>query len=557
MSVFQQLQASHPIAGAILTLSLVAIAGLALGSLKVRGIALGSAGVLFAGIVFGHFGFRIERATLEFVREFGLILFVYTIGMQVGPGFVASLRKEGFRVNVLAAAIVLSGGVLTVLLAWLFKQDIAAMMGVFAGATTNTPALGAAQEALRGLPDGAPRATLAGMGYAVAYPGGILGIIAVMLLFRAVLRIDPEAETAEWTREQQASRPALQRLNLVVENSNLDGIALADLPGVRELDITISRLKPAGSEAVQPARPDTRLRRGDTILAVGAPENLNRFQLIVGRPAREDLIQLPGEVTTRRIVVTHREALGSTLERLALRGRLGVTVSRIYRGEVELSASPGTRLQFGDILQVVGRPEDIARAEAVLGNHARALNHTNFLAIFVGITLGVLAGLYPLQVPGLPMPLRLGLAGGPLVVALVISRLGQVGPLVWHMPFNANLALRELGLTLFLAAVGLAAGGTFLETLLARGGWVWLGLGALVTTLPLLFVGWLGRRWARLRFASLCGLLAGSMTDPPALAFATGFNRSDAPTYAYATVYPLTMLLRIIVAQVLTLMFAA
>lgn len=548
-------QAAHPVASALLTLSGVAVAGLALGNLKVRGIGLGVAGVLFAGILFGHLGFGLEPSTLAFVREFGLILFVYTIGMQVGPGFVASLRKEGFRMNVLAAAIVLLGGLLTVGLGLLFHQDMAAMMGVFAGATTNTPALGAAQEALKALPAGAERAPLAGMGYAVAYPGGIAGLILAMLFFKAAFRVQPEAEAEALRREEESARPRLQRLNLTVENANLDGVAVSDLPGLRELGVTLSRIKPATEDTVRPVRADTRLHLGDVLLAVGTESNLQRFRLIVGRQAAEDLMQLPGEVTTERVVVTHREALGETLERLDAPARLGVTLTRISRGEVELSPAPGLRLQFGDIVQVVGREEDIRRAATALGNSAQALHQTNFLAIFVGIALGVLVGLYPLDIPGLPMPLRLGLAGGPLVVALIISRLGQIGPVVWHMPFNANLALRGLGLTLFLACVGLSSGGQFMTTLRSGAGLVWMGLGIVVTVVPLLLVGWLGRRWVGLRFASLCGLLAGSLTDPPALAFATGMNKSEAPTYAYATVYPLTMLLRILVAQVMTLVF--
>lgn len=556
MNWLQSLQTAQPVAAAVLTLSAVAITGLALGNLKVRGVGLGVAGVLFAGIGFGHFGFGLDRATLSFVREFGLILFVYTIGMQVGPGFFASLRQEGFRMNVLAAAVVALSVAMTILLGWAFHQDFAAMMGVFAGASTNTPALGAAQEALKSVPGGMERTTLAAMGYAVAYPGGIAGLIGVMLFFRFIHRINPEAEAREWQDRRAASAPRLQRLNLLVDNANLDDVPLSDLPGLRELGVTVSRIKPAGKDTVQPVRSDTRVRRGDILLAVGSPASLDRLRLIVGRVATEDLMQLPGEVATRRVVVTRRDMLGEPLERLNLQGRFGVTITRISRGEVELSAVPALRLQFGDIAQVVGRDDDLPRAEEALGNSARALNHTNFLAIFVGIALGVLVGLYPVGIPGLPVPLRLGLAGGPLVVALLISRLGRIGPVIWHMPFNANLALRELGITLFLACVGLASGEHFVSTLKSGAGFVWMGLGLAVTVVPLLIVGWLGRSWARLKFASLCGLLAGALTDPPALAFATGMNKSDAPTYAYATVYPLTMLLRIIAAQVMTLVFS-
>lgn len=555
MNFLTYLQSAHPVAAAILTLSLVAIGGLALGNLKVRGVGLGVSGVLFAGLLAGHLGLRLPHDVLAFARDFGLILFVYTIGMQVGPGFLASLRQEGFRMNLLAAAVVLLGGLLAVALARLLDQEFAAMVGVFAGATTNTPALGAAQEALKNLPNGQEGSVLAGMGYAVAYPGGIAGLIACMLLFRTVFRVNPEADAARLEQERAAAQPRLERLNVVVENPNLDDVPLADLPGLRELAVTVSRIKPAGAEAVQRVQADTRIHRGDVLLAVGLSESLRRFRLIVGKETTEDLMLLPGEVTTRRLVVTGREAMGRTLEDLNLPGRLGVTVTRISRGEVEFSASARQRLQFGDIAQVVGRDEDVRRAEAFLGNSAKALNHTNFLAIFVGIALGVLVGLYPVDIPGLPVPLRLGLAGGPLLVALFISRLGHIGPVVWHMPFNANLALRDLGLTLFLASVGLSSGVSFVATLMSGEGVVWMGAGLVITVLPLLVVGWLGHRWVKLRFASLCGLLAGSMTDPPALAFATGINKSDAPTYAYATVYPLTMILRIVVAQVLTLVF--
>ncbi|MCC6234119.1 MAG: putative transporter [Verrucomicrobiales bacterium] len=553
MNWLTQLQSTQPVASAVLTLSLVAIAGLALGNAKIRGIGLGAAGVLFAGILFGHLGFEIERGTLGFVRDFGLILFVYTIGMQVGPGFGASLRREGFRMNVLAALIVGLGAALTVILGLVFKQDLAAMMGVFAGATTNTPALGAAQEALKSVGASPAATSAAGMGYAVAYPGGIAGLILVMILFRTFGRIDPEQEAARLKSEQEAARPRLTRSTLVVENPKIDGVALADLPGLRELGVTLSRVQPAGQSTVVSARPDLRLHPGDRVLAVGTRENLDRLRLIIGSDAPEDLSLVPGDVTTRRVVVTQREVLGQSVEQLALPTRYGVTLTRLSRGEVELAAAPDLRLQFGDIAQVVGRDEDLRRAEKHLGNSARALNQTNFLAIFVGIALGVMVGLYPVSLPGLPVPLRLGLAGGPLVVALIISRLGQIGPVIWHMPFNANLALRELGLTLFLACVGLSSGAHFAETLRSGAGFVWMGLGFLITVLPLLVVAWLGRRWARLPFPHLCGLLAGSLTDPPALAFATGMNRSDAPTFAYATVYPLTMLLRILVAQVLTL----
>lgn len=558
MNWLQQIGISHEIAYSVMLLSLVAILGLALGNLKVRGVSLGVSGVLFAGILFGHLGLRLEDPILEFVREFGLILFVYTIGSQVGRGFFASLRALGLPMNLLAAGIVVLGCATAVACGLLLGIPMPAMLGVMAGATTNTPSLGAMQDTMRSIP-GFPSDLLAlpGLGYAVAYPGAIAGLIFSMVLLRAVFRIDVEKERAERERRQaEASNPP-ERASIRVENDNLVGLRLQDLPGLAELEITVTRMRPARSSEVVLAHNDTILARGDVILAVGTRASLDSFRLIVGSEIEEDLRQLPSAVASRRVVVTRRGVLGRTLTELALRQKYGVTVTRVTRADLEMTAVPHLRLQFGDMLQLVGREEDVARGAELLGNSAKELNQTNILAIFVGIALGVFAGLLPIEVSGMPVPLRLGLAGGPLIVAILISRLGHIGPIIWHMPLNANLAMRELGLTLFLACVGLKSGEKFLATLSKGDGLVWMACGLAVTLVPVLIGGIVGRLVLKLDFASLSGILAGSNTDPPALAFATGLDKSDTPTVAYATVYPMTLLLRILAAQVLTIVFCA
>jgi putative transport protein len=555
MHWFGQLNTTQPIAAAILVLSGVIILGLALGSLRVRRIGLGVAGVLFAGIFFGHCGLTPSPGILGFVREFGLILFVYTIGMQVGPGFLSSLKRQGLPLNLLAGAVVVLGGVTTLVLARLLQIDVAAAVGIFAGATTNTPALGAAQEALRSLPDvDAGRAGLPALGYAVAYPFGIIGIILSMLVLRAGLRGATTDEPAE-TGADSAREDTVERMTIVVTNANLNGLKLHQIPGKEKLGVIVSRIRYAGESEVQPANAATVLHVGDTLLAVGRRANLEEFCLIVGRATRENLTRAPGRVVRRRFVVTNKEVLGKTLRELTLTQRFGVTVTRVTRADIEMTAVPNLKLQFGDMVQVVGNEADLDQAATALGNSVAELNHTNLIPLFVGIGLGVLVGLLPFSFGGMPTPVRLGLAGGPLLAAIVLSRIGRIGPLLWYMPVNANTLLRELGIALFLACAGLKAGEHFFEVLLEGSGWLWMACGAVVTLLPMLVVSLLGRRIVKLNFANLCGLLAGSMTDPPALAFANSINRSDAPAVAYATVYPFTMLLRIVTAQLLVLLF--
>jgi putative transport protein len=554
---FAAFSATQPVAASVLILSGVAVLGLGVGHVAIGGIRLGVAGVLFAGIVFGHFHLTLPAATLDFVRDFGLVLFVYTIGIQVGPGFLTSLRRQGLPLNLLAMGIVLLGAILAILSARLLRIDVASAVGIFAGATTNTPALGAAQEALKQLAVVDPaRASLPALGYAAAYPFGIVGIILTMVIVRAASRIDPAHELRAFALEQNPASAPLRRMSIRVGNPNLNGLRLRQLPHKDALGVVVSRMKRAGETEVVAANADAVLHEGDILLAVGTETTLRDFCLIVGTESQEDLIESPGVLSSARFVVTHKGILGKTIQELEMTQQYGVTVTRVMRADLEMTAVPALTLQFGDTVQVVGKDADIAKVASVLGNSVKDLNRTDFVPMFVGIGLGVLIGVYPLSIASLPMPVRLGLAGGPLVVAIVLSRIGRIGGLLWYMPPNANLALRELGITLFLACAGLKAGEHFFGVLFSTLGLRWIASGAIVTLIPLLLAAWIGRAFMKMNFINVCGLLAGSMTDPPALAFANAINSSEAPSVAYATVYPLTMLLRILVAQLLVVFFA-
>lgn len=542
---------AHSVAYAIMVISLVAALGLAVGNIRVCKINLGIAGVLFSGILFGHFGITVNSEVLEFLREFGLILFVYTIGMQVGPGFFSSLKREGLKLNLMAAAVVLLGALLTVVLSRFCGIAMPAAVGIFSGATTNTPSLAAAQQALKDLGTvGEEAAKLPGIGYAVAYPFGILGIILVMILARLLFRVDMAKESQS---EGGAPAAGLTYLNIKVENRNLDGLPLSRIPALESLGVRFSRILHGGKQSV-PAS-DTILHVGDILLAVGTKAKLDELVLVMGRPADVDLVNLPSPITSARIIVTRPEVLGLSMAELGLADKYGVVITRAARAEIEFMAGSDYTLHFGDVLLAVGEQEAMAKVAALLGNSPRTLNHPQLIPVFIGIALGVLLGSVPFSLPGMPASVRLGLAGGPLVVAILLSRVRQIGRLSWYMPISANFMLRELGIILFLSCVGLRAGDQFIETLTRGHGLRWMACGALITFLPLALVALVARLKSRLNYFSICGLLAGSMTDPPALAFANSLAPCSATSIAYATVYPLVMLLRVVCAQFLVLFF--
>ncbi len=539
-------------------LALVAVVGLFIGNVKFRGIGLGIGGVLFGGIIVGHFvsqaGMTLSSDMLHVIQEFGLILFVYTIGIQVGPGFFASLRVSGLRLNLFAVLIVIIGGLVTAILHKLFDIPLPVVLGIFSGAVTNTPALGAGQQILRDLGTPMEMVDQMGMSYAMAYPFGICGILFTMWMLRVIFRVNVETEAQQHESSRTNGGALIKTINIRVENPNLHDLAIKDVPILNGDKIICSRLK--REETLKVPSPDTIIQLGDLLHLVGQPADLHNAQLVIGQEVDTSLSTKGTDLRVERVVVTNENVLGKRIRDLHFKERYDVVISRLNRAGVELVASGDISLQFGDILNLVGRPSAIDAVANVLGNAQQKLQQVQMLPVFIGIGLGVLLGSIPVFVPGFPAALKLGLAGGPLIMALILGRIGSIGKLYWFMPPSANLALRELGIVLFLSVVGLKSGGDFVNTLVNGEGLSWIGYGALIIAVPLITVGILARMLAKMNYLTMCGMLAGSMTDPPALAFANNLHpTSGAAALSYATVYPLVMFLRIITPQLLAVLF--
>ncbi|EMS0162241.1 putative transporter [Escherichia coli] len=539
-------------------LALVAVVGLFIGNVKFRGIGLGIGGVLFGGIIVGHFvsqaGMTLSSDMLHVIQEFGLILFVYTIGIQVGPGFFASLRVSGLRLNLFAVLIVIIGGLVTAILHKLFDIPLPVVLGIFSGAVTNTPALGAGQQILRDLGTPMEMVDQMGMSYAMAYPFGICGILFTMWMLRVIFRVNVETEAQQHESSRTNGGALIKTINIRVENPNLHDLAIKDVPILNGDKIICSRLK--REETLKVPSPDTIIQLGDLLHLVGQPADLHNAQLVIGQEVDTSLSTKGTDLRVERVVVTNENVLGKRIRDLHFKERYDVVISRLNRAGVELVASGDISLQFGDIINLVGRPSAIDAVANVLGNAQQKLQQVQMLPVFIGIGLGVLLGSIPVFVPGFPAALKLGLAGGPLIMALILGRIGSIGKLYWFMPPSANLALRELGIVLFLSVVGLKSGGDFVNTLVNGEGLSWIGYGALITAVPLITVGILARMLAKMNYLTMCGMLAGSMTDPPALAFANNLHpTSGAAALSYATVYPLVMFLRIITPQLLAVLF--
>ena len=537
-------------------LALVAVIGLWIGHFKIKGVGLGIGGVLFGGILVAHFttqyGIKLDSHTLHFVQEFGLILFVYTIGIQVGPGFFASLRQSGLTLNGLGILIVALGALVTILIYKFADIPLDVALGIYSGAVTNTPSLGAGQQILSELGMSQTTSNM-GMAYAMAYPFGICGILLSMWLIRLFFKIKVDEEAANFEKESGHDKEALKSISLKVTNANLNGIHLIEIPGFDDEDVVCSRLK--RGELVIVPKADTDVQLGDILHLVGNPEGLKKMHLIIGEEVDVPVASLSGEIRSERVVVTNEKVLGKKIRHLGIHQKYGVVISRLNRAGVELVPTAHTTLQFGDVLHMVGKTDILNQAISVIGNAKQKLLQVQMLPVFIGIGLGVLLGSIPFYIPGFPVALKLGLAGGPLVVALILARIGSIGKLYWFMPPSANLALREIGIVLFLAVVGLKSGGSFVDTLTNGSGLEWMGYGIFITLVPLMIVGIIARLYVKLNYLSLCGLLAGSMTDPPALAFANELKEgSGAAALSYATVYPLTMFLRIISPQLLAIL---
>lgn len=542
----------------ILLLSFVIAAGIQLGKIKVFGISLGITWVLFVGIVLGHFGFTINHNVIHFFKEFGLILFVYSVGMQVGPGFFSSFKQGGVTLNVLACGIVFLGVATAIALHYITGISMPAMVGILSGAVTNTPGLGAAQQAFSDMYN-TPDKTIA-LGYAVAYPLGVIGIILSILFIRYVFRVNFDKENEDLNRVDASHANEARPISLLVKNPAIFGKSVGDISGIMgHLDFVISRVWRNDNKQIEIASAGTVLKEDDKIFVITTEQDSESVKTFIGEEIdmeRKQWIRMESQFINRRILITKPELNGKKLGELKLRKIYGINITRINRAGVDLVATPGLTLQVGDRVNVVGTETAVANVEKVLGNSLKRLNEPNLITIFIGIALGIVLGSIPITFPGIPQPVKLGLAGGPLVVAILISRFGYRYKLITYTTQSANLMLREIGITLFLACVGLSAGDGFVDTIVNNGGFAWIGYGFIITTVPLLIIGCVGRYFYKINYFTLMGLLAGSTTDPPALAYSNATAGNDAPSVGYATVYPLTMFLRVLTAQLLILFFA-
>ena len=519
MEVLRNLFEGYPnlwgggVAHSVLILSLTIAFGIILAKIKVRGVSLGVTWILFVGIVFGHFNMNLDEHLLHFLKEFGLILFVYSIGLQVGPGFFSAFKKGGFTLNMLAVLVVALGVGITVILHFTTGTPITTMVGILSGAVTNTPGLGAAQQANSDL-NGIDAPDIA-LGYAVSYPLGVVGIILSLLALKYLLRIN----TAQEEKEAEVGLGHLQELtvrpvSIEVRNESVDGIKIKELRPLLNRKFVISRIKHREGGETELVNSETVIHVGDIILVISTPIDVEAITIFFGKEIKMEWEQLNKQLISRRILITKPELNGKTLSQLKIRNNFGASITRINRS---------------------------------------GLNHPNLIPIFIGIALGCILGSIPFAFPGIPQPVKLGLAGGPLIVSILISRFGPKYKLITYTTISANLMLREIGISIFLACVGLGAGEGFVDTIIHGGGYIWVGYGVIITILPLLITGLVGRYYCKLNYFTLIGVLAGSTTNPPALAYSNDLTSCDAPAVGYATVYPLTMFLRVLTAQLLIL----
>ena len=549
---------SNSIAHAVLILGLTIAVGLWLGRIKFGSISLGITWVLFVGILLSHFGFGIDAQICHFVKEFGLILFVYSIGLQVGPGFFSSLKEGGLTLNSLAMLVIFLGCLTCYGIHLVTGEDLVTMIGVLSGAVTNTPGLGAAQQTIS---DGILNPELAAetsnrlaSAYAVAYPLGVVGIIVSMVIIRHIFRVKLERENVLAERN---NAPKTVRIDLKVSNKGIIGKRIEEIATITRSKFVVGRMIRDSKQQIASA--DTELREGDILRVVISNRDVELVQSLIGETVQIDDKEWQtsaSHLEKRRILVTKSGINGKHIGDLHIRENYNVTITRVVRAGIELVATYELRLQMGDVVVVVGRKNDLDQVAATLGNSVRRLDHPNLLPIFIGIFLGVLLGSIPIMFPGVPQPVKLGLAGGPLIVAILMARYGPNYKLVTFTTNSANMMIREIGISLFLAAVGLGAGEDFVASI-AGGGYWWILYGVIITVLPLLVVGVVARKACKLDYFTIMGLMAGAMTDPPALAYANSVGSNDRSAVSYAAVYPLTMFLRIFTAQILALIALA
>ena len=542
----------HTPVQAVIILSLIIAAGLGLGKLSVKGVTLGVTWVFFVGILFGHLGFSIDDSMLVYAESFGLVLFVYELGLKVGPGFFSSFRKGGVRLNLLGLVTVLLGTGMAIGFVYLFNVPMADMVGILCGATTNTPALGAAQQALQqtGL-----SANGAALSCAVTYPLGVVGVILAMIAVRKLFVRPADISEAGHDDDDQTFIATF-----LIRNPAVYGKSVREAARLVSDKFVISRLWRAGEVSIPTS--DTQLRQGDRIMVITTPADVPHLTVLFGehelRDWNSDDIdwnKIDSTLTSKPVVVSRPEINGKKLGSLHLRNTYGINITRVMRSGARLLATPGLVLQLGDVLTVVGKKPQIEKVEKVVGNVEVKLKDPNLAAIFIGIVLGLLLGSIPIMIPGISSPVKLGLAGGPIVVGILMGRFGPRFHLVTYTTRSANLMLRGIGLSLYLACLGLSAGANIVETLTGGDGWIWIGIGFMITVIPVLVMAVAAMRWGRLDFGSACGMLCGAMANPMALNYANESLPGDNPAVSYATVYPLAMFSRVVIAQLLVMIF--
>ena len=538
------------VAHIVLLYAFVVAAGVYLGKIKIFGVSLGVTFVLFAGILMGHFGFTADTHILHFIREFGLILFVFCIGLQVGPSFFSSFKKGGMTLNLLAVGIVVLNIAVALGLYYLWngRVELPMMVGILYGAVTNTPGLGAANEALNQLHYTGPQIAL---GYACAYPLGVVGIIGSIIAIRYIFRVNMAKEEESLKIQSGDAHHKPHMMSLEVRNESISGKTLLQIKDFLGRPFVCSRIRHEGHVSIP--NHETIFHVGDQLFIVCSEEDAEAVTAFIGKEIHVDWEKQDTPMVSRRILVTKSEINGKKLGSLHFRSMYGVNVTRINRSGMDLFADPNLVLQVGDRVMVVGQQDAVERVAGVLGNQLKRLDTPNIVTIFVGIFLGILLGSLPIAFPGMPTPVKLGLAGGPLVVAILIGRFGHKMHLVTYTTMSANLMLREIGIVLFLASVGIEAGEHFVQTVVEGSGLLYVGYGFLITVIPLLIIGMIARFYCKVNYFTLMGLIAGSNTDPPALAYANQTSGNDAPAVGYSTVYPLTMFLRILAGQMILL----
>lgn len=543
------------VAHTILIYCVVIAAGVVLGKIKIFGISLGITFVLFAGIAVGHFGFSVNHQVIDFIKDFGLILFVFSIGLQVGPGFFSSFKKGGLALNIMALSIIFLGALTTLIIHFVTGTSMPMLVGIMSGAVTNTPGLGAAQEALKQVSSSLPDGNIPeiGLGYAVAYPFGVVGIICTMLIVRKTGRINLKKELESYDNAHHPAEKTPKKICVKVINPKIFNKTIVEISKQIHCEIVISRVLHEGE--IKAASSDTILYENDVILVVAQKGLLPEIAKYIGVLSELDLSVTSGPLISKQILVTNKNIFGKNLSEFRLRSNYNVNVTRGIRAGIEFVASPHLKLQMGDKLTVVGDEASVEKVAGLFGNSLKRLNEPNIIPIFIGILLGVILGSIPIMIHGIPNPIKLGIAGGPLIVAILLSKFGYRLSLTSYTTPSANLMLREMGIVLFLASIGISAGEKFIPTLISGDGFIWMGYGAMITLIPILLTAFFSRFILKRNYFEICGLLSGSMTDPPALAYATGIAQSEAPAIAYATVYPLAMFMRILIAQLLILLF--